>query len=98
MSKKPKRIRFTDIERRKICEIQQKNSSWTQEQVTQAACEQLKKPGLKCTTITGILKKSAKWLKVEDSSGSRKKLCQPHLSLAVSHERFRDMTPASNGI
>ena len=73
MSEKAKRIQSTDSDRRKICEIQKKNPAFTQDQVTVAASELLNKPVLKRPTITGILKESAKWLKVQDSSGNSKR-------------------------
>ena len=71
MSEKQTRVSFTDLDRRKICEIQKKNPGWTQDEVTNAAAKELQKP-LKRSSVTGILKDKAKWLKVEDSSGSRK--------------------------
>ena len=71
MTDKAKRVCFTDLERRAICQLDQQNPKWTQQELTEQAAKQLNK-SLKRSTITGILKEKTKWLKVEDSSGSRK--------------------------
>ena len=71
MSEKQTRVSFTDLDRRKFCEIQKNNPGWTHDEVTVAAAKEFKK-SLKRSSVTGILKDKAKWLKVEDSSGSRK--------------------------
>ena len=51
MSEKAKCVQITDLDRRKICEIQKKNPAYSQDQITHAASKELKKPGLKLAVL-----------------------------------------------
>ena len=65
-----KRQQFSDSDRQLICQIAKDNPGWTQQKVTEEAAKQFDLPGLKRTSVTGILKDSDKWLKAKDAGES----------------------------
>ncbi|KAL0035937.1 hypothetical protein WJX77_008310 [Trebouxia sp. C0004] len=66
------RIQFSDSDRRQICELHKAHPTLSHEKLTELASRQLKKPGLKRPSITGILKESQNWLNCEHSAASNK--------------------------
>lgn len=66
------RIQFSDSDRRQICDLHKAHPTLSHEKLTELASRQLKKPGLKRPSITGILKESQKWLNCEHSAASNK--------------------------
>ncbi|KAL3132737.1 hypothetical protein ABBQ32_009240 [Trebouxia sp. C0010 RCD-2024] len=66
------RVQLSGADRKKTCELAQANRDLKQEQLTQLAAEAIGKPGLKRTTVTGVLKEKTRWLKVSDTTASTK--------------------------
>ena len=66
------RIQFSNSDRRQICELHKAHPTLSHEKLTELASRQLKRPGLKRPSITGILKESQKWLNCEHSAASNK--------------------------
>ena len=66
------RIQFSDSDRIQICKLQKANPTLSHEKLTDLASRQLEKPGLKRSSITGILKESQKWLNCEHSAAGSK--------------------------
>ena len=72
MSGPHKRVQLSDADRKVICELAQSNSDLKQDQLTDLAAQTLGKPGLKRSTVTGILKERTRWLNVSHSTAHKK--------------------------
>ena len=66
------RIQFSDSDRRRICELHKAYPTLSLERLTDLAAKELEKPGLKRSSITGILKESDKLLSCEHSVAGNK--------------------------
>ena len=65
------RVQLSDADRKVICELGKSHKSLSHQQLTNLIAQQLNKPELGRSTVTGILKQSEKWLKCSDSSASK---------------------------
>ena len=64
-------VQLSDADRNLICELAQSHKALSRQQLTDPVSEQLNKPELGRSTVTGILKQSEIWLTCSDSSASK---------------------------
>ncbi|DBB01248.1 TPA: hypothetical protein ACH3X1_001117 [Trebouxia sp. C0004] len=65
------RVQLTDVDRKVICELAKSHAGLTHDKLTRLAAQQLGKPDLGRSTVTGTLKQSDKWLKVTTGTASK---------------------------
>ncbi len=65
------RTQLSDSGCRQICELHHENRDLSQDKLTALIATRLEKPTLKRPAVTGVLKDSAKWLRIENSAASK---------------------------
>ena len=65
------RTSLTNADRRLICELQRSNRDLSQDKLTALAAEKLSKPGLKRSSVAGIVKEASKWLSITETAANK---------------------------